>query len=188
MRFKLPWSVYLLAFVLACVAFILARTPSTPEQARQLARAVSQKILDDFDTVRPGVTTKGEFVGIGVSHPDTALHVARNHPDILKIENRSKGGAQWLLQVGGNGWQNGNLMISHRPSGKFALVVEPNGKVITMGDLHVAGKLTSSQPVGGSGPTTAELQAKVDALTAIVERLLAKVGDLDPEDSPLTAP
>jgi hypothetical protein len=185
---KLPWSVYLLGFVLACIAFILARTPSTPEQARQLARGVSQKILDDFETVGPGVTTKGEFVGIGTSHPDTALHVARKHPDILKLENRSKGGGQWLLQVGGNGWQNGNLMISHRPNGKFALVVEPNGKVITMGDLHVAGKLTSSKPIGGTGPTTAELQAKVDALTKIVEELMVRVGDLEPEDATVSQP
>jgi hypothetical protein len=57
-----------------------------------------------------------------------------------------------------------------------------------MGDLHVAGKLTSSKPIGGTGPTTAELQAKVDALTKIVEELIVRVGDLEPEDATVSQP
>jgi hypothetical protein len=180
-------SLYLLGFVAACVCFIVFKTPENAEKSHELARTVSQRLLDDYER-HAGVTSKGEFVGIGTSHPDTALHVARRHPDILKLENLSKGGTQWLLQVGGNDWQNGNLMISHRPSGKYALVVEPNGNILVMGDMRVHGKLTTSQPMTAAPPSYAELQQRVDGLTTIVEKLLAKVGDLDPEDSPLTTP
>lgn len=138
------------------------------------------------------IFTKGEYVGIGVTSPDTALHVARSHPDLLKLQNLAKGGASWLLQVGGNGFQDGNLMISHRPSGKYALVVEPTGKVVVMGDLHVGGTLTNSAAKNKppddatATATAAELRKQVDSLISIVEELLERVGDL--EDAAVAAP
>jgi hypothetical protein len=57
-----------------------------------------------------------------------------------------------------------------------------------MGNMHVRGTLTTSQPMTDVPPTYTELQRKVDMLSAIVEKLLARVGDLDPEDSPPTTP
>jgi hypothetical protein len=138
------------------------------------------------------IFTKGGFVGIGTPYPDTALHVARSHPDLLKLQNLAKGGASWLLQVGGNGYQDGNLMISHRPSGKYALVVEPTGKVVVMGDMHVGGALTTSAAKNKppddatATATAAELKKQVDSLISIVEELLERVGDL--EDAAVAAP
>lgn len=185
---KLPPSLFLLGFILGCATFIVAKTPSTPEEAWHLARAVSQKLLDNYEALPPGVTTLGEFVGVGTAHPDTALHVSRKHPDIIKLENGSKGGGSWVFQVGGNGWQNGNLMLVSRPANKHALVVEPNGRVVVMGDLQVVGKLTASQPVLSLPPTYTELQSKVDSLTTIVEELLVRVSDLEPEDATVSKP
>jgi hypothetical protein len=180
-------SLYLLGFVVACACFIVFKTPDTREKSLALTRTVSQRLLDDYER-HEGVTSKGEFVGIGTANPDTALHVSRAHPDLLKLQNLSKGGGSWVFQVGGNGWQDGNLMLVHRPSNVHSLVIEPNGKVIVMGDIHVRGKLTTSQLAAAQHPTCTELEQKVDMLSAIVERLLARVGDLEPEDSPLTAP
>jgi len=132
--------------------------------------------------------TKGDFVGIGTENPETTLHVARqNHPDLFKLQNLSEGGASWLMQIGGNGWQDGNLMFSHRPSGKYSLVMEPSGKVLVMGDMHVAGKLTTAEPSNATpkdaatAATAADLQKQVDSLTALVEELLGRVSDLEQE-------
>ena len=180
-------SIYLFGFVVLWACFIVFNTPDTREKSLALSRTVSQRLLDDYDR-HEGVTSKGEFVGIGTANPDTALHVSRSHPDILKLQNVSKGGGSWVFQVGGDGWQDGNLMLVHRPSNVHSLVIEPNGKVIVMGDIHVRGKLTTSQPMTGVPPSYAELQERVDGLSAIVEKLLARAGDLDPEDSPLTTP
>jgi hypothetical protein len=134
------------------------------------------------------IFSKGDFVGIGTENPEATLHVARrNHPDLLKLQNISEGGASWLMQIGGNGWQDGHLMFSHRPSGKYSLVMEPTGKVVVMGDMHVAGKLTTAQPSNAtpkdaaSATTAAELKKQVDALTALVNELLGRVSDLEQE-------
>ena len=180
-------SLYLLGFVVACACFIVLKTPATLEKSLALSRTVSQRLLDDYEK-HEGVTSKGEFVGIGTANPDTALHVSRAHPDLLKLQNLSKGGGSWVLQVGGNGWQDGNLMLVNRPSNVHSLVIEPNGNIIVMGDMQVRGKLTTSQPMTAAPPSYAELQQRVDGLTAIVEKLLARAGDLDPEDSPPTTP
>lgn len=180
-------SIYLLGFVVACACFIVFKTPETAEKSLARSRAVSQQLLDAYEG-HGRVTSNGEFVGIGTANPDTALHVSRAHPDLLKLQNLSKGGGSWVFQVGGNGWQDGNLMLVNRPSNVYSLVIEPNGNVIVMGDMHVRGKLTTSQPAAAEPPTYTELEQKVDMLSAIVEKLLARVGDLDPEDSPLTTP
>ena len=180
-------SLYLLGFVVACACFIVFKTPDTLEKSLARSRAVSQRLLDDYER-HEGVTSKGGFVGVGTANPDTALHVSRSHPDLLKLQNVSKGGGSWVFQVGGNGWQNGNLMLVNRPSNVHSLIIEPNGNVIVMGNMHVRGTLTTSQPMTAVPPTYTELQRKVDMLSAIVEKLLARVGDLEPEDSPLTTP
>lgn len=180
-------SLYLLGFVLSCVCFIVFRTPDTLEKSRSRSRAVSQQLLNNYEK-HEGVTILGEFVGVGTSHPDTTLHVSRKHPDIIKLENGSKGGGGWLFQIGGNGWQDGNLMVVSRPKNNYALVIEPSGKVVVMGDLQVVGKLTTSQPVTAMPPTYVDLQAKVDALTKIVEELLVRVSDLEPEDATVSQP
>jgi len=134
-----------------------------------------------FATIKKN-RVEGDLVGIGTGNPVATLHVARrDHPDLLTLQNLSERGGSWLLQVGGNGWQDGNLMISHRPSGKYSLVMEPSGKVVVMGDLHVAGTLTTAQP--GDPPQKAAadpaLHETVEALTTIVEELLGRVGDLE---------
>jgi len=180
-------SLYLLGFVVACVCFIVFQTPETLEKSRERSRAVSQRLLDTYER-HEGVNSKGDFVGIGTANPDTTLHVSRSHPDLLKLQNLSKGGGSWVFQVGGNGWQNGNLMLVNRPSNVHSLIIEPNGNVIVMGNMHVRGKLTTSQPMTAVPPSYAELQQRVDGLTAIVEKLLARTGDLEPEESPPTTP
>jgi hypothetical protein len=145
------------------------------------------------------IFTKGNFVGVGTENPEATLHVSRqNHPDLLKLQNISEGGASWLMQIGGNGWQDGHLMFSHRPSGKYSLVMEPTGKVVVMGDMHVAGKLTTAQPSNATSrdtatataATAAELKKEVDALTALVKELLGRVSDLekDLEDAAVPSP
>lgn len=180
-------SVHLLAFVVACVLFIIAWTPATTEESRAIARSVTQKLLDEHDAVRPGITTSGEFVGIGTSHPDTTLHLVRKHPDLLKLQNSSKGGGSWVFQIGSDGWQDGNLMLVNRPDGKHAFVVEPQGRVVFLGDVHVAGTLTA--PQASAGPATvAALQQRVDALTKVVEELIVRVGDLEPGDASVFVP
>jgi hypothetical protein len=59
--------------------------------------------------------------------------------------------------------------------------MEPSGKVVVMGDLHVAGTLTTAQR--GDPPQKAAadpaLHETVEALTTIVEELLGRVGDLE---------
>ena len=137
---------------------------------------------------RQTIFSKGDFVGIGTANPEATLHVTRqNHPDLFKLQNLSEGGASWLMQIGGNGWQDGNLMFSHRPSGKYSLVMEPSGKVVVMGDMHVAGKLTTAQPSNttpkdaATAATAAELKKQVDALTTLVKELLGRVSDLEQE-------
>jgi hypothetical protein len=187
MTWKQPPSLYLLAFVFACAVFIIARTPGTTEESRQIARAVSQKLLDEHDAGRPGITTSGEFVGIGTRHPDAALHVVRKHPDLLKLQNTSKGGSSWVFQIGSDGWQDGNLTLVSRPDGKHAFVVEPKGKVVFLGDVHVAGKLTAPQAAAGPA-TVAALQERVEALTKIVEELVVRVGELEPDDASVVSP
>jgi hypothetical protein len=148
---------------------------------------------------KQAIFSKGDFVGIGTANPEATLHVSRqNHPDLLKLQNVSEGGASWLMQIGGNGWQDGNLMFSHRPSGKYSLVMEPTGKVVVMGDMHVAGKLTTAQPSNATSrdtatataATAAELKKEVDALTALVKELLGRVSDLekDLEDAAVPSP
>lgn len=181
MSAKLPPSIYLLAFVAACVLLIIAWTPATTEESRRIARSVSEKIVETHDAGSHGITTSGEFVGVGTKQPDTALHVVRKHPDVLKLQNSSKGGRSWVFQIGSDGWQDGNLTLVSRPDGKHAFVVEPKGKVVFLGDVHVAGKLSATQ---GSGPATvAALQERVDSLTKMVEELLVRVGELEPEDA-----
>ncbi len=180
-------SLYLLGFVVVCVCFIVFKTPETADKSRARSRTVSQQLLDDYER-HDGVTSKGDFVGIGTANPDTALHVSRSHPDLLKLQNLSKGGGSWVFQVGGNGWQDGNFMLVNRPSNVHSLIIEPNGNVVVMGNIHVRGKLTTSQSAAAQPPTYTELEQKVDMLSAIVEKLLTRVGDLEPEDSPLTTP
>jgi hypothetical protein len=187
MRHRSEPSLYLLGLVVACIVFIITRTPGTTEESRQIARAVSQKLLDEHDAGRPGVTTSGSFVGIGTSRPDTTLHVVRKHPDLLKLQNASKGGSSWVFQIGSDGWQDGNLTLVSRPDGKHAFVVEPKGKVVFLGDVHVAGKLTAPQATAGP-VTVAALQQRVEALTKIVEELIVRVGELEPEDASVVSP
>jgi len=134
------------------------------------------------------VLAKGGFVGIGTTTPDTALHVAGKHPDLIKLQNLAPGGSSWHLQVGGNGWQDGNFMIVNRPSGKHSLVIEPQGRVVVLGDMHVAGRLTSTSPgIAHSAGTPTALQDRVEALTAVVEELLGRVADLE-EAAAVAAP
>jgi hypothetical protein len=129
----------------------------------------------------------GEFVGIGTATPDAALHVARNHPDLLTLQNLSTGGSSWVFQVGGNGWQNGNFMIVNRHTGRHSFVLEPQGRVLVMGDMHVSGKLTTSQlkdappKETNTAKTMAILHEKIDSLTATVEKLLGRVRELEDE-------
>jgi hypothetical protein len=187
MTSKPPPSLYLFAFVVACSVFIIARTPATTEESRQIARAVSRKLLDTYLAGRPGITTSGEVVGVGTGRPDAALHVMRKHPDLLKLQNSSPGGGSWVFQVGGDGWQDGNLMLVNRPDGKHAFVVEPQGRVVFLGDVHVAGTLTAPQTAAAPA-TVAALQERVQALTKIVEELIVRVGDLEPDDASVFAP
>lgn len=182
MKSKSAPSLYLLGLVVACVLFILVRTPATTEESRKIARAMTQKLLDEEEAGRPGIITSGEFVGVGTGRPDTALHVMRKHPDLLKLQNSSQGGGSWVFQIGSDGWQDGNLTLVSRPDGKHAFVVEPKGKVVFLGDVHVAGKLTALQSVGPAA-TIAALEERVAALTNIVEELLVRVGDLEPENA-----
>lgn len=185
MKRKFSPSVYLLGFVLACATLIIVRTPSSPEQAYALAREASQKLLNDYDAIRPGITTHGEFVGIGKNRPDTTLHVMRKHPDILKVENGSQNGGSWVFQVGGNNWQDGNLLIKNATTHKHGLVIEPSGKVVVMGDMLVRGKLTSAQPPNPppapqpAPPPKPAQDEKVEALTKMVESLLERVAELE---------
>ena len=146
---------------------------------------------------RQTIFSKGDLVGIGTANPEATLHVTRqNHPDLFKLQNLSEGGASWLMQIGGNGWQDGNLMFSHRPSGKYSLVMQPSGNVVVMGDMHVTGKLTTAQPSNATpkdaatAATAAELKKQVDALTALVKELLGRVSDLekDLKDAAVPAP
>lgn len=182
MKANRPPSLYLLGFVLACTTFIIARTPATTEESRRIARSVSEQILENEDDGSHGITTSGEFVGVGTKQPDTALHVVRKHPDVLKLQNSSPGGSSWVFQIGSDGWQDGNLTLISRPDGKHAFVVEPKGKVVFLGDVHVAGKLTAPQ-AAASPATVAALQERVEALTKMVEELLVRVGDLEPDDA-----
>jgi len=146
---------------------------------------------------RQTIFSKGDLVGIGTVNPEASLHVTRqDHPDLLKLQNLSEGGASWLMQIGGNGWQDGNLMFSHRPSGKYSLVMQPSGKVVVMGDMHVAGKLTTAQPTApattdtAAAATAAELKKQVDTLTAIIKELQERVSDLEQQlkDAAVPAP
>jgi hypothetical protein len=158
------------------------------------------------------IVSKGDFVGIGTPTPDTTLHVARNHPDLIKLQNLSPGGSSWHLQVGGNGWQDGNFMIVNRPSGKHSLVIEPTGRVVVLGDMHVAGTLTTAQPQAPqpqapqpqapqpqapqpnapqpkdapNAGVQAAMRERIDALTSMVEELLGRVGEL--EDAAVASP
>jgi uncharacterized protein YlxW (UPF0749 family) len=76
--------------------------------------------------------------------------------------------------------------------------MEPTGKVVVMGDMHVAGKLTTAQPSNATSrdtatataATAAELKKEVDALTALVKELLGRVSDLekDLEDAAVPSP
>ena len=75
----------------------------------------------------------------------------------------------------------GNPDTIHRPSGKYSLVMEPSGRAVFMGDLHVAGTLTTAQPGDPprKGAAAPAFQETVEALTTIVEELLGRVGDLE---------
>lgn len=65
-----------------------------------------------------------DLIGINAGNPISTLRVARrDDPDLLTLQNLSERGGSWLLQVGGNGWQDGNLMTSRRPSGKCSQVI-----------------------------------------------------------------
>ena len=143
------------------------------------------------------IVSKGDFVGIGTPTPDTTLHVARNHPDLIKLQNLAPGGSSWHLQVGGNGWQDGNFMIVNRPSNKHSLVIEPTGRVVVLGDMHVAGTFTTTQPNRpqpnvpqpkdtANAAVSAAMQERIDALTSMVEELLGRVGEL--EDAAVASP
>jgi hypothetical protein len=138
------------------------------------------------------IVSQSDFVGIGTAHPDTTLHVARNHPDLVKLQNTSPGGGSWHLQVGGNGWQDGNFMIVNRPSNKHSLLIEPQGRVVVLGDMHVAGTLTTSHPQvsqpkdAAQAAVPAAMQERLDAITSLVEELLGRVGDL--EDAAAASP
>lgn len=197
---KVPPSVYLLAFVVASVLLIALLTPATSEKASLLARAISWNMLTASDTGSPAIYTKGEFVGVGTPFPSTALHVTRKHPDVLKVENDSKGGNGWVFQVGGNGWQDGNLLIKNAATNKHGLVIEPSGRVIVMGDMFIRGKLASAQPlvppvkepVAPKDPAESkevkELQGQVQDLLATVESLQKRIEGLESKKTRSTKP
>ncbi|MFM8892373.1 MAG: hypothetical protein ACKOTB_12265 [Planctomycetia bacterium] len=170
-------SLALLAFVVAGAILVSLRTPSSPERASALARATAWNLLTTSGSGAPPVYTKGEFVGVGTPLPNTALHVSRKHPDILKVENDGTGGSAWVFQVGGNGWQDGNLMIKNVATNKHGVVIEPSGRLIVMGDMVVRGALTSAQPPATPAKDTKELKSEVDTLRTTVEKLQAKIAE-----------
>ena len=67
-------------------------------------------------------------------------------------------------------------------------MIEPQGRVVVLGDMHVAGRLTSTSPgIAHSAGTPTALQDRVEALTAVVEELLGRVADLE-EAAAVAAP
>lgn len=181
-------TIALLAFVAASAILVALRTPSSPERATALARATTWNLLTTSGSGAPPVYTKGEFVGVGTPLPSTALHVSRKHPDILKVENDGAGGSGWVFQVGGNGWQDGNLMIKNATTNKHGLVIEPSGRLIVMGDMFVRGALTSAQPLVPPAKEPKELKAEVEALRAAVGKLQARTAEPETKRAPPPAP